>query len=280
MPRYSRITTIVEFIQHIEKNCEEDYVLFRGQPQQKKKRPLLPLIGRISFVPRHALVQDERQMLEAFMAQAVPLLPFSPTSPLEWLAVAQHHGMSTRLLDWTTNPLAALWFAITSSAEKQKRSAEVWYFAPEDRDMVSSEAKVAPLTVSRCFVYRPAHISPRIVRQAGWFTLHPIDGDGSFLSLDDDPAFMKRLNCLRIPRKAFPEIRYALDRYGAHEAAFMPDLPGTAAHVDWCHRLLDDEKGIRRQQRRTQAAPRVRKAAANKRITRGRSPVRKRNAAT
>jgi hypothetical protein len=37
-------------------------------------------------------------------------------------------------------------------------------------------------------------------------------------------------------------MRYSLDRYGAHEATFMPDLPGAAAYVDWCHRQLPDEQ--------------------------------------
>jgi len=159
---------------------------------------------------------------------------------LEWLAVAQHHGMSTRLLDWTTNPLAALWFAIRS-AEKKDDAVDVWCLDARERGVVPKKIKDKPLSVSRCHVYRPPHVSPRIVRQSGWFTLHPIDADGTFRALETDKRYIKTLVRLRVRRTAFPQIRYSLDRYGAHEAAFMPDLPGAAAYVDWCHRLLEDE---------------------------------------
>lgn len=236
----TEITTIAAFISHIEAKCQRDYTLFRGQPKQAKNRPLLPPIGRKSFTPRRSLATSEREMLSEFKAIALPFLQFTPSHQLEWLAVAQHHGMSTRLLDWTTNPLAALWFAIRSAAN-DRTDAEVWYFAPEKRDHVSAEATASPLTVSRCLVYRPAHIAARIVRQAGWFTLHPIGDDGEFVSLNRAADFSSRLWCLRVPRNAFRDMRYSLDRYGAHEATFLPDLPGAAAYVDWCHRLLPDE---------------------------------------
>jgi hypothetical protein len=58
-------------------------------------------------------------------------------------------------------------------------------------------------------------------------------------------------------------MRYSLDRYGAHEAAFMPDLPGTAAYIDWCHRLLDDEEPRQASNRSS-----IRRAATAKRKSR------------
>lgn len=232
-----QISSITAFIEHIEQHCQQDNTLFRGQPG---KHDLLPAVGRKDFRPRHSRETSERQMLADFKAVAIPFLTARPDSVLEWLALAQHHGMSTRLLDWTTNPLAALWFAIRSAAPDHE-AADVWYFLPEPRDTAGTEAEQSPLNVSRCQVYRPAHISSRIVRQSGWFTLHAATAGGDFCPLNEDADFASRLTRLRVPQTGFSQIRYSLDRYGAHEATFMPDLPGVAAYVDWCHRQLEDE---------------------------------------
>jgi hypothetical protein len=232
------INSITAFVEYIEEHCPGDYALFRGQPKDEK---LLPKIGREAFKPRVELAKSERQMIREFCAAALPFLTFVPRSALEWLALAQHHGMSTRLLDWTTNPLAALWFAIRGVGDEAD-AVDVWCFNAKKRGRVPPRVEAKPFKVQRCYVYRPPHVSDRIVRQSGWFTLHPLSPDGTFGALESDTKYADKLTRLRIPRRVFGNMRYSLDRYGAHEATFMPDLPGAAAYVDWCHRQLPDEE--------------------------------------
>ena len=52
------------------------------------------------------------------------------------LALAQHHSLPTRLLDWSENPLVALWFAFNENDEVTKKRV-LWCFGFSNEDMLN-----------------------------------------------------------------------------------------------------------------------------------------------
>ncbi len=120
------ITTVSQYLDYIQDACSNfTDPLFRGHREESWS--LVPKIARLELRDNKDLLSTEQAMLTEFRGRALPHLEFQPRSNWEWLALAQHFGMATRLLDWTTNPLAALWFAIEGPSEGQSRAA-VWIY--------------------------------------------------------------------------------------------------------------------------------------------------------
>lgn len=97
------ITSLAAFIEHIE-TLPRGTTLFRGQDNDYALRP-----GLARLKPRDGdLMTSEQRMLDDLKRQTLPWLAAPLETDWDWLALAQHHRMATRLLDWSTNPLAAL----------------------------------------------------------------------------------------------------------------------------------------------------------------------------
>jgi hypothetical protein len=237
MTKTTQIRSITEFVAYIEKNCANDGVYFRGQRQDW---PLLPKMARIN--PRFAYgarVTEERK-LEMLKAQALPLLELRPETEWDWLALAQHHGIATRLLDWSTNPLAALWFAVEAPAEEEKPGV-VWILQPPDQFEGGCDVLTSPFAAKKTQLFTPRHMTNRIVAQFGHFTAHWCNDQNKYVPLSDDLLYVPHLTKIIVPAKHFCDIRYHLGRFGVSAASIYPGLDGLCRNIEWLHSCLSDE---------------------------------------
>ena len=92
---------------------------FRGLPDIEQ--PLTNSLTRLAGAHRD-IEKIEVAMLRNFRKYAVQQAPTAVDSVWHWLAVAQHHGLPTRLVDWTFSPLVALHFA-TNNPDDYARDA-------------------------------------------------------------------------------------------------------------------------------------------------------------
>jgi hypothetical protein len=234
------IKSFSHFTSYVEENCRQELVLFRGQ---RRDKPLLPKIARINL--KASLEATELRMLSEFKRQAIPFLDIFFDNDWDWLALAQHHGMATRLLDWTANPLAALWFAVEKPPYKDKPGV-VWIFPPPERDIINAERlpgrRQGPFEGKRTSVFQPNHITRRIVAQSGWFTVHKyLAEQRKFIPLEKNKSYKEHLTKLEIPAGIFSKLRWNLDRFGVNQASMFPDLEGVSNYIQWLNSLLSDE---------------------------------------
>ena len=239
-PEMLEVSSLREYLEAVFAFAQQDEVLFRGQ--RRGSWDLKPSLARARLRLQSSHLELESQLMTQFQRQYIPHLK-SELLKDEWdvLAVAQHHGLYTRLLDWSMNPLAALWFAVRNPPEDND-PAVVFMFEPHSEDYAAAERASSPYTVNRTLFFQPSYLDARIVAQAGWFSVHAWnEGDGGFYRLDQLARYSGRIKRIHIPAEHVWKLRNACDRLGTNDVTLFPDLDGLCRHLNWYHTLYADE---------------------------------------
>jgi len=248
----------------LQSQSQSKLTLFRGQPVEGN---LLPNIARKN--PKYNSEQLERTVLNKFKLMGTSLLMDVEKSPLELMIVAQHFGLKTRLLDWTTNPLVALYF---SCCDRSNGDAYVYSLAAET--MIAEDVfERDPFSLGRTKIFQPPMNNPRLIAQQGWFSIHRyVDNDKSidrsaglasliptrridrsaglgslvearesegFVPLEKNKDTKDYLAQVRINAGAKEELLLALAGHGVASHTMFPDLGGLTQYLNQTYSLSE-----------------------------------------
>lgn len=212
---------------------------YRGQANYRWG--LKPRVAR-----NRGFLEGELDMLKQFRQDALPRVRERPWTTWEWIFMAQHYGLPTRLLDWTENALIGLYFAVEDDNADEDEPVDGALFELDPAQLNKEAFDDAPRVImfdEDKFLdgYLPGGIKgprqgpiaavagrsfDRIIAQVGTFTVN--HREHADLETVHGGSCVRRMT---VPATAKPHLRAELADMNVNVSTVYPDLGHLADHV-------------------------------------------------
>jgi len=215
--REHRISSSHSVFDFFKKYRKSTYWKFRGHSSADWK--LMPKTGREPFKG-----SSDEELFNTWKLRAVAYLDPYNYSNWDLLAIAQHNGLPTRLLDWSSNPLIAMFFAVIDNYQD-----DAAIYAHYSKFTIDENGQ-QPFTkdIKKNTRYRPRAVSRRIINQFGYFTYH-VDPSKEMTPSNTYGEIEKII----IPARIKEQTVFALNQFGINFLTIYPDLEGLSKQLSW-----------------------------------------------